>query len=209
MLPGILGVRGSSTTTRERRIRPTPLDWLCRSCPSARATRYHPGAGRIGRGRPRGSLASSRHFWRGVVDGDGSIRIDRGSGIPSLSVVGSPALMRQLAGFLGGCFVDGSPPVPHRHGQSSKVLLVSLRGRRAVAAIQILYADASDALARKRARADRAMAWRPRVMARYPWSRWGNGKRWTSSAAPTTRIGAACGRRAGERPAAAVDASSS
>lgn len=87
--------------------------------------------------------------------------------------------MRQLAGFLGGCFVDGSPPVPHRHGQSSKVLLVSLRGRRAVAAIQILYADASDALARKRARADRAMAWRPRVMARYPWSRWGNGERWT------------------------------
>ena len=121
-------------------------------------------------------LARSRHFWRGIVDGDGSIRIQRRTGAPSMSVVGTPGLMRQFAEFLATIFADNFRPRPHLHGQSGKVLIVSLGGRHAVTAIRTLYVRAPDALARKRSRAEQAMAWQPRFRSRYPWSRWSDGE---------------------------------
>ena len=122
-------------------------------------------------------LASSADFWRGVVDGDGSIRFDRTHGRPSLTVVGPPRVMEQLADFLAPHLSTTRRPTPHRHSQSDVVRLVSRGGRTAVDAIRVLYAHPmSPALARKRERAERALAWKPQVRSRYPWDRWADGR---------------------------------
>lgn len=142
-------------------------------------TAYGVVAGRAGSAqRVSDALAANRHFWRGIVDGDGSIRHERRSGLPSLVVVGAPGLMHQLADFLAGVCGDGVRPKPYRHSQSARVLLVSVGGRRAASAIRALYSNAPDALPRKRERARRAMAWRPQVVHRYPWDSWGDGSVW-------------------------------
>ncbi len=124
-------------------------------------------------------LAESRDFWRGVVDGDGSLRVDSRTGMPSLLVVGPPALMQQFAHFLSGVFADGFVPGLHRHARSDAVRVVQVGGRRAKAAVAALYADAgAPALRRKRERAARISAWEPQVYSRYPWDRWGDGSVW-------------------------------
>jgi hypothetical protein len=124
-------------------------------------------------------LAQSVDFWRGVVDGDGSLRIESKTGIPSLLVVGPPVVMNQFAEFLGRLFDDGFVPRVYDHSQSCVVRVVQVGGRRAKTAVTALYADrTAPALARKRERAERIMAWEPQVVARYPWERWSDGAVW-------------------------------
>lgn len=117
-------------------------------------------------------LLTSRDFWRGVVDGDGTLRAEA---IPSLEVVGRPALMHSFSQYLERMFDDGRPVQPYRHSQSTAVVMVGCGGRRAKIAADHLYRHASPALARKAARAARIMAWEPKVRSRYPWEIWGDG----------------------------------
>jgi hypothetical protein len=123
-------------------------------------------------------MADSRDFWRGIVDGDGSIKFHPTLDIPCLDVVGAPGVMDQFAAFLEAAIGDGRPVVPRPHSQSSSVRMVSVAGRRALAALDALYRDAVEALPRKHDRAARAMTWQPMVRSRYPWERWGDGRQW-------------------------------
>jgi hypothetical protein len=125
-------------------------------------------------------LATSPDFWRGLVDGDGSLKLTPPRGIPQLEVVGNPAHIRQLAEFFHRTAPSMEPPRPFAHSQSKRVLMLSLSGRRAKAAVQTLYYHgAPDALARKLQLAHRIMDWSPSVIHRYPWDDWANGETWT------------------------------
>lgn len=136
-----------------------------------------------GRGRDhdlpvRADLAASRDFWRGVIDGDGTVKVDAGGGIPQVQLVARPALAHQFAEFLAPSV--GFLPRLHRHSQSDRILMVSVGGRTAKAATIALYGENdAPALARKAERAAAVMSWNPKVMSRYPWEMWADGKEWT------------------------------
>lgn len=92
-------------------------------------------------------LENDRHFWRGVVDGDGWI----GSGNrrvadnAQLELIGSMRLMEQFAAFVAavhpGCAVSAKP--------YKSIHRVGLSGRTARAIIDCLYGGATIGLARK------------------------------------------------------------
>jgi hypothetical protein len=124
-------------------------------------------------------LASSPDFWRGVVDGDGTVKTSSNAGMPQVSLVGYPRLVAQFSMFLSGVFSDGYAPRPYRHSQSAAVRLVSMSGRRAQAAARALYYQgARYALPRKRIRAEAIDRWDPRVRSAYPWGEWLDGRTW-------------------------------
>lgn len=129
--------------------------------------------------RVSAELAASADFWRGVVDGDGSLRIEARTGMPSLLVVGPPTLMTQRADFLAGLYDDRFSPRVYAHSQSKAVRVLQVGGRRAKTAVEALYGDPDAvALARKRRRAQTILSWEPQVYSRYPWERWGDGRVW-------------------------------
>lgn len=125
----------------------------------------------------RPELASSRDFRRGVVDGDGSVKVHGPRRMPQLQLVGAPTVVSQFATFLGTISRDGYVPRSFAHSQSRVVRLVSISGRRAKDAIDALYgSDPSDALARKLAVARHALSWTPLVRNSYPWNQSLDGK---------------------------------
>jgi DNA invertase Pin-like site-specific DNA recombinase len=93
-------------------------------------------------------LVTSRHFWRGVVDGDGSIYTLK-TGYYGIGLVGSQRLLDAFLGFLRERNLSGRMTVsPHKsiHG-------VSTAGHLAELIIDELYRNAATALARKAAAA--------------------------------------------------------
>jgi len=93
-------------------------------------------------------LATSRHFWRGVVDGDGSIYILK-TGYSGISLVGSQRLLEAFLGFLRERSLSGRMTIrPHKsiHGLSTASYLAEL-------IIDELYRNATTALDRKAAAA--------------------------------------------------------
>ena len=92
------------------------------------------------------SLAQNRHFWRGVIDGDGAVTIDA-CGMPNLSVVGSHTLMRQFVTFITGRITYTPYIEPSKR---SKVLYVRTCGEGAKQIATLLYDDCSVSLMRKR-----------------------------------------------------------
>jgi len=92
-------------------------------------------------------LEYNRHFWRGVVDGDGWVRPEqRGIGL----VTASPVLRDQFAEFLGtsiGC----TPTLSVR--SEGALYQMALTGSNAVTLASLLYAGSTFALPRKRAAA--------------------------------------------------------
>ena len=124
----------------------------------------------------RRDLAMSRDFWRGVIDGDGSVKALGPKRMPQLQLVGSPIVVSQFATFLGTVSSDGYVPHSFAHSQSQVVRLVSISGRRAKGAIEALYGGIPrDALARKLAVARQALSWTPLVRSSYPWHEWLDG----------------------------------
>lgn len=125
-------------------------------------------------------FVASRDFWRGVIDGDGSLKLAGETAMPSIEVVGAPALIVRLGAFLSTLFSDGFHPRPFKHSQSTQVLMVKVGGRRADAAARHLYYDGLiDALPRKLAIAQRMHSWEPQVLSRYPWQIWADGREWS------------------------------
>jgi hypothetical protein len=125
----------------------------------------------------RRELASSRDFWRGVVDGDGSVKVQGPTRMPQLQLVGAPTVVSQFATFLGTVSRDGYVPRSFAHSQSQVVRLLSISGRRAKDAIRALYGgNPPDALARKLALAQQALSWTPLVRNSYPWGEWLDGQ---------------------------------
>lgn len=62
----------------------------------------------------KGEIVESRHFWRGVIDGNGSIGLNKAWKKPHLKIgiqlVGSKALVGQFADYMGG-LIGNTPPV--------------------------------------------------------------------------------------------------
>jgi hypothetical protein len=89
-------------------------------------------------------LAVSRHFWRGVVDGDGSVYVLK-TGYTGISLVGSQRLLDAFLGFLRERNLSGRMTVsPHK-----SIHEVSTAGHLAELIIDELYRNATTALARK------------------------------------------------------------
>lgn len=90
-------------------------------------------------------LAASRHFWRGVVDGDGCIRRRR-DGFASLFLVGSEALMGQFEQFVHANINCSVRAYRYLDSNLSRVVL---SGGTAVAMLRVLYVAGDIALQRK------------------------------------------------------------
>lgn len=93
------------------------------------------------------ALAASRDFWRGCVDGDGTVGIS--CGIPQLKLVGSRWLLRAFVKFLGP--VSSRRPLNVRPARN--IYVVSTSYATAEKVVERLYAGASVALNRKAAAA--------------------------------------------------------
>jgi len=96
-------------------------------------------------------LELDRHFWRGVVDGDGYIQAGHTtrnfpSGAPGLQLVGSPSLLAQFRYFV--C----TSSWPEYRGQMRRLSgchCLSLKGYAAYHTLRVLYGDCAVALTRK------------------------------------------------------------
>ena len=105
-------------------------------------------------------LEENRHFWRGVIDGDGGVyESARASGRirPSVYLCGSLELLWQFADFVQKS-VGGSLPGVTGLGT---IWQCSVQDRRAVAFIHQVYGDCEVALPRKWEVANRLMFWQP------------------------------------------------
>jgi hypothetical protein len=100
-------------------------------------------------------LENNRDFWRGVVDGDGSINFPRRlKEYPILSVCGALGLMTQFRDY-ASTVLSGRPIVVHPH---KRIHAVSSGGTYAVGVIRNLYEGCTVSLDRKLQLAHRAMA---------------------------------------------------
>lgn len=88
-------------------------------------------------------LAASRDFWRGCVDGDGTIGIY--SGVPGIKLLGSQWLMQAYVDFLGP--ISSRRPLRARPARS--LFVVSAGYGTAVKVAERLYTGAGTALDRK------------------------------------------------------------
>lgn len=89
-------------------------------------------------------LANNRHFWRGVIDGDGTLFVDKRYNVATVSLVGSKALTSQFLDF-AKLHVETSALVrPHK-----TIFEVGISGYSAAVLIGIIYSNASIALERK------------------------------------------------------------
>ncbi|HEY9286240.1 MAG TPA: hypothetical protein VIP46_22505 [Pyrinomonadaceae bacterium] len=99
-------------------------------------------------------LENSRHFWRGVVDGDGCIYVTKQYGLPTVSLVGSRHLLEQFLSFVRqfapSCRVSVRP--------KGRVYSVQIGGRYGLAVIQTLYSDCVVSLSRKQVTADKILS---------------------------------------------------
>jgi hypothetical protein len=101
-------------------------------------------------------LEQSKDFWRGVIDGDGSLSdIQRYSDLKTkhrtqLSLLGSQALMEQFS-----LFVQSIANFKPKTFQLGNIFTVVIRGATAAQVVTALYADCSIALPRKLKRAKR------------------------------------------------------
>lgn len=104
------------------------------------------------------SLRLNRHFWRGVVDGDGCLSVAKKDGRVSLSIGGSKPMMQQFLAFAKTVTTTEANVRPH---SSAALWVVSLTGRPAIDVIRELYADCTVALDRKHAIARIILARQP------------------------------------------------
>jgi hypothetical protein len=107
-------------------------------------------------------LEENRHFWRGVIDGDGHLGMRQQNGVrpyPKIGMVGSRALLEQFAGFVRRLQPDCRAQVAPLHS----IWQFSTSGRFAQAITQRLYADCTVALARKATHAEEVLKWQRAV----------------------------------------------
>ncbi len=96
-------------------------------------------------------LATSRHFWRGVMDGDGSV--GEYGGKAQARLFGKRQLLEAFNEFLASHGVTGLSVRPHK-----SIHVIGTTGKPAMKIIHLLYNDAPTALDRKADRARRILA---------------------------------------------------
>jgi hypothetical protein len=94
-------------------------------------------------------LVHNRHFWRGVIDGDGSIYLNRqqSRAYPNLGLTGSKPLLHQYATFVRRVCPTWKGE-PHQRSYSS-VYDIRLGGTSATVVLKCLYTECNTALERK------------------------------------------------------------
>jgi hypothetical protein len=108
-------------------------------------------------------LAASRDFWRGAIDGDGTIGIS--CGIPQCKLVGSKWLLGAFVDFLGPI---GRRPLNVRPARS--IYVVSTSGTTTEKLLDRLYTGAGTVLDRKAAAAAEILDARPKPQADTLWA---------------------------------------
>ena len=101
-------------------------------------------------------LAQSPDFWRGVVDGDGTVNFAKNRGVlyPHLGVGGSQPLMHQFQSFIQH-HLGKSPKI----GTCRSIFRIALNGGAAQDLIGVLYGRPGPALPRKAQAAVDCLAW--------------------------------------------------
>ena len=105
-------------------------------------------------------LAASSDFWRGCIDGDGTVGVY--SGIPTLKLFGSEWLLEAFVEFLDSAGLRRT----HRGRRPSvrqcqSIFAVSTTGTTAAGITKLLYGDATVALDRKAVKAAQIMSMEP------------------------------------------------
>lgn len=98
----------------------------------------------------RDGMERDRHFWRGVIDGDGHVGWHTGHGhrYPRIRLVGALPLLTQFVAFVRSLEPTDAEPRPQ-----GKIWSVDLVGRPAYRVAAALYSDCRVALYRKHVRA--------------------------------------------------------
>lgn len=92
-------------------------------------------------------LANNRHFWRGVIDGDGSIGLLKRGNIPFLSLIGSKGIIKQFLKFVN-CIVRNGVRM-RAAKDSTKTFTVNFSANTAAQIVSFLYDNANVYLDRK------------------------------------------------------------
>lgn len=92
-------------------------------------------------------LENNRHFWRGVIDGDGSIFV-RENRHPQISLVGFKTLLQQFLSFASTITPHRCSTRPH-HGKDNGIHKTAISAAPAIRVIRALYEDCTIALPRK------------------------------------------------------------
>jgi hypothetical protein len=94
-------------------------------------------------------LESNRHFWRGMVDGDGWIFV-RKDGLPVIGLTGSLNIVKQFVSFVASTS-GKTPSINPNHS----IWRAAVSGKVAVALVKVLYGNCGMALTRKLSTATR------------------------------------------------------
>ncbi len=105
-------------------------------------------------------LENNRHFWRGLIDGNGSlsIRTHARCTLPVISLVGSQSIVNQFLTYVRTLVETDCNLLP-----AKSVWRLCLQSQAAAVVVRELYGDCTIALPRKKAAADEIMArdWTP------------------------------------------------
>lgn len=92
-------------------------------------------------------LESNRHFWRGVIDGDGCIYV-KANNYPAVYLAGSEQLLRQFSRYVLSAGLTKHLPAVRL---CRSIMQLAVAGKHAVNIIEHLYQDNRIALERKQA----------------------------------------------------------
>lgn len=103
--------------------------------------------------KPHTELRENRHFWRGMVDGDGSITFTKTQNTPRLSLCGSKYTARYFQSF---CKHITNPYASVRdHGES---FIYTIAGRYLIDVVKVLYRNCDTYLSRKQERSEQIIS---------------------------------------------------
>ena len=91
------------------------------------------------------SLESNRHFWRGVIDGDGGMWVDD-RGVPFINLSGTYAIVDSFRDFVVTSF-------PHYRGQvypHASIYQLHIRGRIGLEVMKMIYQESDKSISMQR-----------------------------------------------------------
>lgn len=95
---------------------------------------------------PNPLLINSKHFWRGVIDGDGHIGLFSKYKYPRIELVGSEFMVKKFADFVSKNIIKHNSSIR----KTKSIYVVSFCGNIAIPIIKYLYSDCNIHLNRKK-----------------------------------------------------------
>lgn len=108
-------------------------------------------------------MANSPDFWRGVVDGDGTVNFAKNRGVdyPHIGLGGSEDLMTQFQAF-----IEKHSGISPKIGTCRSIYRIAVNGQPAQDLIRFLYDRPGPALPRKKAKALECLEWKGKHVSR-------------------------------------------